>query len=240
MKKILFTIICIVLLTSCNDEIDLSGRDGISKFLQNDFSGISVQDGFELYLNRGNSSTAIKDTIKIESDENVLNHVKYKIKNNVLYFYKEQGIEFPSGVSVKISVTKDSLDALIISSSSKVQITDTVRTTELRLVCLDQSVLTGRLECKTIQSSINNSTIEITGVSDTVQMNIDNGSSVKLLGMESNNARINISGGSFAEIAVSNEIEIKARERSILRYKGTAIVRSLTLDDDSEVKKLDE
>jgi hypothetical protein len=179
------------------------------------------------------------DTIRIEADENILNHVKYEIKNNILYFYKEQGIEFPSEALVRIYVTRDSIDALTISSSAKVQLTDTIRTDELRLVCIDRSVLTGRLECKKIQSYINNSTLEITGLSSMIRMNIDNGSSTNLLGMESNNAHINISGGSFAEISVSDEIELKAIERSVLHYKGTAIIRSLILDDDSKIKKLD-
>jgi hypothetical protein len=239
MKKFLYTIIYVVLLASCSDEIELAGRGGTFKFLKDNFSGISVQDGFELYLISGKSHTTetVPDTIKIESDENVILHVKYEIKNGILYFYKEPEIEFPSGVSVKISVTKDSIDALLISSS-KVQIVDTLRTNEIRLVCSDKSSLSGRLECKKIQSAINNSTVEMTGVSDMIQMNIDNGSSVKLFGLKSNNAKVNISGGSFAEITVDNEFDVKAKEKSILHYKGTAIIRSLVSDDDSEIKEI--
>jgi hypothetical protein len=234
MKRFLYVyavICCVVLLASCNDEIDLAGRDGTYEFLKNNFSGISVQDGFELFLtNKGTS------TIKIESDESVINHVKYEIKNSILYFYKEPAVKIPSKVSVKIYVTKDSLDALMLLSS-KVRIVDTLRTDEIRLVCSNKSVLTGRLECKKIQSMINNSDVEITGVSDALQMNIDNGSSVKLFEMESNNAKINISGGSFAEVTVNREFEVKAKEKSILHYKGTAIIRGLISDDDSEIKK---
>ncbi|MDR2026865.1 MAG: DUF2807 domain-containing protein [Prevotellaceae bacterium] len=239
MKRFLFAVICVVLSASCNDEIDLAGRGGTYEFLESNFSGISVQDGFELYLISGNSTSTVKDTVKIESDENVINHIKYEIKNGILYFYKEQGIEFPSEVSVKISVTKDSIDALIVSSS-KVQIVDTLRTNGIRLVCLDRSVLKGQLECKKMQSAVNNSTVEITGVSDTVQMNIDNGSSVKLFGLESNNAGVNVSGGSFAEITVNNEFEVTAKEKSVLHYRGTAVIRRLVSDDDSKIiKKLD-
>jgi hypothetical protein len=234
MKRFLYTILCAILLTSCSDEIDLAGRDGTFEFqlLNDNFSGISVQDGFEFYLIRGNSST-----IKIEADENVVNHVKYEVKNATLSFYKERGVEFPSSVVVKISVTVDSLDALILSSV-KAQIIDTLRTDEIQIVCSDKSVLTGRLECQKMQSVVNNSTVEITGVSDTVQINIDNGSSVKLFELESNNAKVNISGGSFAEISVSNEFEVTAKEKSILHYRGTEIIRSLISDDDSEIKKI--
>jgi hypothetical protein len=236
MKRFLYIIICVALSVSCSNEIDLAGRDRTDKFLENTFSGISVQDGFELYITKSNSAS--RDTITIEADENVVSHVKYEIRGGILYFFKEQEIEFPSEVLVKISVTRDSLDALIVSSS-KVQIVDTVRTNEMRLVCFDQSSVTGRLECKKIQSSINNSTVEITGVSDTLLMNINNGSSVKLFGLELNNARVNISGGSFAEITVANEFEVKAKERSVVHYKGIAVIRSLVLDDDSQIKKLD-
>jgi hypothetical protein len=228
--KPFITVICVVLLASCNDEIDLAGRGGTFEFLKNDFSGVSVQDGFELYLINGDTST-----IRIESDENVVNHVKYETKNGILYFYKEPGTEFPNGILVKIYVTKNSLDALMVSSS-KAQIVDTLRTNEIRLVCTDKSVLTGRVECKRLQSVINGSTVELTGVSDTVQANIDNGSSIKL--PESNNAKVNISGGSFAEITVFNELEVNAKEKSILRYKGTAVIRSLVSDDDSVIEEI--
>jgi hypothetical protein len=235
MKRFLFTILCATLLISCSDEIDLAGRDGTFEFFPNKFSEISIQDGFELYLIRGNTPT-----IKIEADENVVGHVKCDDKNEtgVLRIYKEPaGVEFPSGVVVKITVTADSLDALILSSV-KAQIIDTLRTDEIQIVCSDKSVLTGRLECQKIQSVVNNSIVEITGVSDTVQMNIDSGSSVKLFGLESNNAKVNISGGSFAEISVSNEFEVTAKEKSILHYRGKAIIRSLISADDSEIKKI--
>jgi hypothetical protein len=224
------------LLVSCNDEIDLAGRGGTNEFqfLNKNFSGISVQDGFELYL----ISDSIT-TIKIESDENAVQHVKYEVKNDVLYFYKDPEVEFPSKVSVKISVTKDSLNMLMLSSV-KAQIVDTLRANEIHLVCSDKSVLTGRLDCKEMQAMINNSNLEIAGVSDTIQamqMNIDNGSIVKLYDLKSNNAKVNISGGSYAEVTVYNEFEVTAKEKSILYYKGTAIIRSLISDGDSEIKE---
>ncbi|MDR1887537.1 MAG: DUF2807 domain-containing protein [Prevotellaceae bacterium] len=232
MKRFLFTIICAVFLVSCNDEIDLAGRQGIFEFLQDDFSGVGVQDGFELYLTAGNPAK-----IRIESDENVINHVKYEVKNGILYFYKEPKKEFSSEVSVKIYVTKDSLDALI-ASSSKVQITDTLRTKAITIVLSNKSALTGRLECTGIQSAINGSTVELEGISDTLRMNIDGGSTVKLSALTSNNADVNISGSSAAEITVNRELEVNARERSRLHYKGTAVIRSLVSDDDSEIKKI--
>jgi hypothetical protein len=239
MRIFLYTVICGVLLTSCSDEIDLAGRAGTFKFMKDNFSGISVQDGFELYLISNNTpASGMKaDTIKIESDENVIQHVKYEIKNGILYFYKEPETEFPSEVLVKISITKDSIDALMISSA-KAHIIDTLRTNEIRLVCFDKSVLTGRLECKKMQAAVNNSTVETTGVADTVRMNIDNGSSVNLFDLYSNNATVNISGGSYAEITVNNEFEVKAKEKSILHYKGTAIIRSLVQDDDSKITEI--
>jgi hypothetical protein len=236
MKKFLFTIIYAVLLASCSDEIDLTGRNGRYTFTENNFSGISVQDGLELYIINDDSTSEMKNTITIEEDENAINHVKHEVKNGILCFYKEQGVEFPSEVLVKVSVTKDSLEVLMLSAA-KAHIVDTLKTNSIRLVCSDESVLTGRLECKKLQSVINNSTVEMTGISDTIQLNIDNGSSVKLFELESNIAKVNISGGSYAEINVDDEFEVKANEKSILYYKGTAIIRSLIADDDSEINK---
>jgi hypothetical protein len=233
MKRFLYTVICVVLLTSCNDEINLAGSDSTRPFPENNFSGISVQDGFELYITGGNFTSGINNTI--EADENVIGYVKNEVKNGILYFYKEQGIEFPDKVSVKISVTTDSLDALMLLSA-KAYIVDTLRTNSIRLLCSDKSALTGRLECKTLQSAINNSTVEMSGISDTIEMNIDNGSSVKLFEMKSKKAKVNISGGSYAEIAVDDELEVKANEKSILYYKGTASIKPVS-DGNSEISE---
>jgi len=235
MKRFLFTIVCVVVtMTSCTDEIELSGRENPLIFLENRFfSGVGVQDGFELYLTNNGGDTG--DTIKIESDENAVTHVKYEIKNGILYFYKEPEIIFPSEVLIKIYISKDSIETLKVSSA-KVHIMDTLRTKTIDLVFSGNSVLTGRVECKKLQSVINHSTIELTGISDTVQMNISEGSSVKLLDLEANNAKVNISGGSLAEITVNKELEVKAIEKSRLHYRGTAIIRSLVADDDSEIK----
>ncbi|MDR1594486.1 MAG: DUF2807 domain-containing protein [Prevotellaceae bacterium] len=232
MKKFLYTIICVVLLTSCSDEIDLAGRGGTFEFLKDGFSGVSVQDGFELYLISGDTSK-----IKIESDESVINHVKYEIKNGILYFYKELGVQFPGSIQVKIHVTKKTLDALVILSS-KVQIVDTLRADEIHLVCSDKSSLTGRLECEQLQAIISNSTVELTGVANIVETNIDNGSSVKTFGLATNNTKVNIAGGSYGEVTVNNEFNVTAKEKSILHYKGTAIIRNLLADDDSVIKEI--
>jgi hypothetical protein len=234
MKRFLFTIIYVILLASCNDEIDLAGRNGLISFPGDNFSGISVQDGFELYLFSGDTSA-----IKIESDANIVKNVRYVPKKGILYFYKEPETEFPSDAVVKISVTKNSLDVLMLISS-KAQIVDTLRTNEIRLVCSDKSSLTGRLECKKLQSSIDNSKVELTGVSDTILANIDNGSSVQLFDLESKNVSVNIAGGSYAEVNVSEEFSIHAKEKSILHYKGstTTIIRDLVSDDESEIKEV--
>ncbi|MDR2286302.1 MAG: DUF2807 domain-containing protein [Prevotellaceae bacterium] len=234
MKRFLYTVICVILLASCSDEIDLAGTNvpWVESPREN-FSGISVQDGFELSLFSGDTSK-----IEIESDRNVLDHVNCEIKNGILCFYKEPKTVFPSKVVVKIQVTTNSLDALIILSS-KVQIVDTLKTNEISIFCSDKSILTGRLECNRLQSVINNSTVELTGVSGATQANIDNGSLVKLFGMESNNAKVNISGGSLTQVTVFDEFEISAKERSILHYKGTAVIRDLVSDDDSEIKKVE-
>jgi hypothetical protein len=234
MKKFLYTIVCAVLTVSCSNEIDLAGRQGTFEYLQDNFSGIGVQDGFELYVHPASGAPS---SVRIESDENVVNHVKSEIKNGVLYFYKEPETEFPGKVSVKIYVTKDSLDAITVSSS-KVQIMDTLRTKDISLVLSDNSSLAGRIECEKIRSAIYGSAVELTGNSGTVQINVDRGSSVKMFGMESNDVKISVAGGSFAEITVRRELDVRAREKSVLHYKGAAIIRNLVLDDNSEIKEI--
>jgi hypothetical protein len=231
MKRFIYIIICSALLASCKDEIDLAGRQGVFEYSPNNFSGIGVQDGFELYLSNGSTPT-----IRIESDEEAINHVRSEVKNGILYFYKDPEVEFPGEVSVKIYVMKDSLEALIVSSS-KVQIVDTLRTVAMEFVLSGKSSFTGRIECKRIQSMISNSTVELTGISDTVQMNINEGSSVKLFGLESNNLKVSISGGSFSEMTVYHEFEVEAREKSVLHYnyRETTVIRNLVSDDDSEI-----
>jgi CxxC motif-containing protein len=237
MKKFLYTIICVVLAVSCNNEIDLAGRQVTPEYnILEKFSGVGVQDGFELYLHPVNVATS---TVRIESDENAIIHTKYKIKDGILYFYKDPEIEFPDNVSVKVYVTKDSLDN-IVASSAKVQIMDTLRTKDINLVLSDHSLLTGRIECENIRSAIYGSTVELAGTSDTVQVNIDGGSSVKMFEMESKDLKINIAGGSFAEITVHRELDVRAKEKSALHYKGTPFIRNLVSDDDSEIKKIEQ
>jgi hypothetical protein len=209
----------------------MSGTISVSEeSVKDNFSGIGVQDGFELYLI--NKDTV--STVKIEADENVILHVKYEIKNGILYFYKEKETEFSSDALVKISVIKDSV-RFIKAANSKIYISDTLRNDTIELNCSDKSILEGRIECINLKSSIGNSSLKLTGTTNKLFMNIFSGSIIDSFGLESENIKVNIAGGSVANLTVVKELELQATEHSILNYKGNPVIRNMVLMDDSKI-----
>lgn len=228
MRKILFFTVVATLCASCNSEISLSGKDAASEFLENKFSGIAVQDGFELYVANG-----LEAKVKIEADEKIIAHVKYEIKNNILYFYKDADADFPSNALVKIHVTRDSVEVLK-ASQSKVYISDTLRVESLELNFSNSSVLEGRVECLQLQAAVNASTIKLNGTAENILMNVADGSLVAA-GIETVDAQLNIAGGSAVSLNVSGELDIYARDKSIFYYALVGVFRSMTLDDESSV-----
>ena len=232
MKKFIFAAVCIVAM-SCSDEIELTGNNATSEFLQDGFTGVGVQDGFELYI----INDTVEPKVRIETDEKAISHVKHTIKQGMLYFYKEKDVEFPSDALVKIYVTKDSLSALI-ASSSKIIISDTLRNENVNVKISNMGSIEGRIECVNLTSIINNSSSSISGQVSNLMLNTYSGSNVNSIGLRSDNVKANISGGSSVYLFVNNELELEATEGSYMGYRGTGIIRSMLLEDDSKLEKL--
>lgn len=233
MKKFFITVVCIAFLVSCNDEVDLSGRSAVHEFRTENFSGVGVQDGFNLFLSNETDDGPI---IKIEADENIIPHVKHIIKDGTLYFYQDTEAEFPNNALVKISVIKDSVTTLV-ASSANLYIIDTLRSESVDMH-ISNALLEGKVNSGNLSGVINGSLVELTGETDTLLMNVFNSSIVSSLGLESLQTTINISGGSLAEINVKEELEVKASQSSKISYRGNPIIRSMRLDDESQLNKV--
>ncbi|MDR2424267.1 MAG: DUF2807 domain-containing protein [Prevotellaceae bacterium] len=228
MKKILFFTLIVALSVACNSEISLSGRDAASEFLEDKFTGIGVQDGFELHLSSGDEAK-----VKIEADEKIIPHVKYEITGGILYFYRDVEADFPSNALVKIYVTRDSVSVLK-ASNSKVFIADTLKVESLELNFSNSSVLEGAVECRQLQAAINASTLKLSGTAANALLNVADGSLVET-GLKTVDTKLNLAGGSAVYLYVSGELDIYARDKSRLYYSLVGVFRSVTLDDESEI-----
>ena len=231
MKKFIIAFACIVLAISCNDDIDLSGNNGVHEFLPEVFSEITVQDGFELYWSYGDTAK-----VRIETDGNIVSHVRHTVKNNVLSFYKDPEAEFPSEALVKIYVTKDTINSLK-ALSSKIKLADTLVSQNITLDISKSSVLEGAVKCNQLIADIKSSTLKLSGNAGYSFVNVLNNSNADSYNLISDYLSVNIMGGSTANFTANTEISVNAIEGSIVNYKGTAVVRKMLLDDGSQMNK---
>jgi len=199
--KNLFTktiaILCLTtLLTSCSADLFNSvngNRNVITKArkVNNDFSGIKVSTGIDLYLTQGNSNK-----IMVEADENLHDIIITEVKDDILKIYVDKSIWRAKAKKVYVTFTK--LDMLKATSGSDVYSKNTIISDEISIAA------TSGADIK----------ISIDAASAT------SGSSINAYNLESRNTIAKASSGADINIYASEKLEANASSGGDIDFKG--------------------
>ena len=201
------------------------------------FNGITVSSGIDLYLTQGTTETlTIKgddDLIKNVIVEQTGTDVKIKYKDGVSWgkLFKNQ--------SIKVYVNYKSLKALTASGGSDVFTQNTLRTDLLNLRASGGSDLNLTLTVKDLTLSISGgSDAELKGSGENMNASASGGSDIDAFGYIVNYAKVNVNGGSDANIYVNKGLEAGASGGSDVNYKGNAALKKTTSSKSGDISRV--
>ncbi|WP_152969727.1 head GIN domain-containing protein [Pedobacter sp. Hv1] len=201
------------------------------------FNSIAVRSGIDLYLTQGTSETLtikgdadlIKDVIVEQNGADVT--IRYKEGVNWGRLFKNQ--------SIKVYVNYKNLKGLTASGGSDVYTENTLKTDLLNVRASGGSDVKLTLACKDLNLEISGgSDANLSGSGENMTLTASGGSDVDAYGYTVNYAKVNVSGGSDANIFVNKGLEAGASGGSDVSYKGNASLKKTTSSKSGDIRRV--
>ena len=198
------------------------------------FNSIGVSSGIDLYLTQGNT-----ETITIKGDNDLIKDVVVEQNGTAINIKYKDGINWSRlfhNQSIKVYASFKTLKSLAASGGSDVYTQNTLKTDLLSIAASGGSDLKLTLTCADFKLSISGgSDADLKGSAENMILNASGGSDVDAFAFVVNNAKVNVSGGSDANIYVNKALEAGASGGSDVNYKGNAVLKKTTNSKSGDV-----
>jgi len=201
------------------------------------FNTVTISSGMDLYLTQGNTETlvvkgstdAIKDVIVEQSGSAI--KIRYKDGVNWGRIFK--------GQSIKVYVNYKTLKSLSATGGSDVYTGNTLKSDALSLTASGGSDLKLTLAVKDLSLTVSGgSDAELKGSGENMQATASGGSDIDAFDYVVSNAKIQVTGGSDANVNVSKALEASATGGSDINYKGNAALKQISSSKSGDIKRV--
>lgn len=214
MKKLLFTLLVIAsplgFIISYGQGVSGNGNVVEKTRSIENFSGVSVKGGIDLYLTQGDENILI-----LKTDENLQDHIITEVIDNSLKIYPKSNIKNAKEITVFLTFIE--LSAILAKEGSDVETTSTIDVEDLAVKCEEGSDLKLLIETKNLALKLNE------------------GSDATIKG-SANNVAIKASEGSDLSLEATCEtIACKINEGSDVYLKGSCQSLTISATEGSDV-----
>ncbi len=224
MKKIAFFSLMILLLVSGCRELGgrrIRGSGHITTQSRNvsDFRNVEVGGAIDVYLKQDSSTS-----VKIETDDNLLEYIEVQTEGSTLRIHTSRGVNLRASDKIKVYVSNRSFEDLEAGGACNFYSENQLTSNESIRVTLS-GASEGKLELDAPRVSVDisgASNISLRGKTRDFEAGASGASEIKSFDLLSENANVQLSGASGAEIYASVKIEGSVSGASNVRYKGNA------------------
>ncbi|WP_242921603.1 head GIN domain-containing protein [Pontibacter liquoris] len=184
------------------------------------FKGIDVSGGFNVEITQG-----LKEGVRLEAEENLLDNIKTEVKNGVLHIYNDKSLN--STKSMKAYITVKELNKIAISGGVKVTGNGTFKSDRFDLNMSGGSAVTLAVDANQLVADMSGaSKVELTGRADVLNMDMSGASKVEAADLVAKRVKIEASGASKVKVYAKEALDINASGASVVYYKGSPSISS--------------
>lgn len=198
------------------------------------FDELNVSSGIDLYITQGTT-----ESLTIKGNSDVIKDVEVEQNGNSVTIRYKEGINWSrlfKNQQIKVYVNYKSLKSLASSGGSDVYTENTLKTDRLNVRASGGSDVKLTLAVKDLTLSISGgSDADLKGSGENMQLTASGGSDIDAFGFIVNNAKVNVSGGSDANIYVNKALEAGASGGSDVNYKGNASLKKTTSSKSGDI-----
>ncbi|MEO7982953.1 MAG: head GIN domain-containing protein [Bacteroidota bacterium] len=223
MKRFFIAILVVpVLLASCHyfhhNRIRGNGSIKTETRTTGTFSSIDVGGNIEVYLKQDSIRS-----VRVEADENLMQYILVRTDGDELVVEPKDGYNLSGSKDIKVYISSPFFKKLHASGASG--ITGETQLTGERIDIEVSGASNARLDIKTpkVSAEISGaSSVVLKGQTKDLSVEVDGASHAKCFELLSENADIDVSGASSAEVFASVNLKADASGASHIRYKGAA------------------
>ena len=197
------------------------------------FNSIEAGGALDVRVKQDNTNT-----VRIETDENLLEFLEVRTDGNTLVIQTKQGYNLDPSRDVVVYVTAPRFASLDISGASKLLSSGTITGEELELGASGASEIKLEVKINNLKADLSgSSSLELRGQAARFDTQGSGASTIKALDLATEETTLDLSGASNAEITASKQLNIDASGASDVRYRGNANINQKS-SGASSVKKI--
>jgi predicted methyltransferase len=217
--KLTTLLVVLLITTSCfmDGIMGIKGNRNVTTETRNissDFEKIDIQQGINLYLTQGNSTS-----LKVEADENIMDLLKTEVQNNQLKIYFKKNVYKAKARNVYL--TTNEISSIEASSGSSVKTENTWQIPTLEINTSSGSSVKFHVNADDISStSSSGSTIRLYGKTNNFSAEASSGSNINATKLISTYAIAKASSGANITVNVNEKLTANASSGGSVNYEG--------------------
>jgi hypothetical protein len=199
------------------------------------FSSVNVSGNIDVYVRQDAVSS-----VKIETDENLLEHMEIKVDGGTLEIQEEKGYNLRPSRSIKVFVSGPSFKRFEASGACDIYSENQINSAEPIAINLS-GACNVKMDLKTPKVGVDLSgagTITLKGETKDFTVDGSGSTDVKCFELMSENTDIKMSGAGDAEVFASVKLDVHVSGAADVKYKGNATV-SQSVSGAGSVKKVE-
>jgi len=237
-KAILLGLVLMIgLLTSCDhDTIRASDEVSSLEYSIPDYSTVKVSNAFNTYVTFSDT----EENIRIEANENLHDRIIVKREGNSLVIRLKKFTSVRGNATLNAYIITKDISNFDISGASKITLENLWDTADGRIELSGASNFTGEVVVDRLNLDMGGaSSLDIYGKVASLDAELSGSSDIRDFDLAVENAKLEMSGASEANLSISESIDIRASGASSLKFKGDAKITYKRLSGASEIVKID-
>ena len=179
-----------------------------------DFTGIKVSSGIDVYLKQGNN-----ESVSVEADQNLHEYILTEVRGGVLNVYSEYNIRHAE--RMRVYVTMKEINSVKTTSAGDVIGETPINTDRLELSASSAGDIKLEVHAKKIDIDISSSgDISVTGETDVLRADLSSAGDLNAYELRSREADVSVSSAGDADVYASERITARASSAGDINYKG--------------------
>ncbi len=214
---LLLLLVAILSVTACNTNIIKGSGDLITETREvSNFDSIDLSGSGEVIVTQGGG-----ESLTIETDDNVLEHVKAEVEGGTLKLGFEEGLNLIDHTRLIFTVGVDDLESLKISGSGDIE-SDMIETTRLdATISGSGDIQIGTLTADEVKAKISGSgEIDLAGEAATQDISISGSGSYRAGDLRGESVEVSISGSGDATVWATDSLDVNISGSGSVDYYG--------------------